>query len=211
MANKANKSRGFRNLSFIIEDKDTMDFNEYYIRYTKRGQKVVWQHRLIFPAFLIGYLALMKIFNFNSKPVWFGAAALFIVAILYGIRAQARVIENQNNEIRKQSFSLENAHPEPTTLDFDEESVTAAYKGRSQEYPYVDVKKISLTPNAMYVWMDDVVAMQIPDRAYPRVQDKDKLLDFLKEKCVNAEIDDRAKERAEKAANKTKFRDKFDE
>lgn len=189
----ASKKSTFRKVVFTLNDDDNIEFNRYYIQNTKRGRKVVWQQRMIFPAVLVGYIALMLIFKFNSTPVLYFGGAIVIAAIGYGIMAEKIVLNQQTKNIKRESFSLDNIHAEPTTLNFTDEQIEANYRGQEQTFEYDSIWMISKTEKAIYVWLNDVVAMQIPDRAFSAPGHKDQLYDLLREKCVNAIIDEKNK------------------
>lgn len=189
----ASKKSNFRKVTFTLTDDDNIEFNRYYIQNTKRGRKVVWQQRMIFPAVLVGYVALMLIFKFNSTPVYYFGGAIVLAAIGYGVMAERNVLNQQTKNIMRESYSLENIHAEPTTLEFTDEAIEANYKGQEQRFEYEEIWMVSKTDKAIYVWLNDIVAMQIPERAFSSDSHKNQLFDLLKDKCVNAIIDEGGK------------------
>lgn len=189
----ASKKTTFRKLVYTLTDEDTIEFNRYYIQNTKRGKRVVWQQRMIFPAILVGYVALMLIFKFNSTPVYYFGGAIVVACLGYGIMAEKIVLNQQTKRIRNEAYSLDNIHVEPTTLFFGDEAIEANYKGQEQSFEYDTIWMVSRTEKAIYVWMNDIVAMQIPERAFASKAYKDQLFDLLKENCVNAIIDENRK------------------
>lgn len=186
----ARKKVSYRKPSYVLTDADAIEFNRYYIKNTKRGRKVVWQQRMILPMILLGYVILMLIFKFDSKPVYIFGAFVAAAAVAYGLACEKIVLNRQEAEIKNSGYNWDNIHPEPTTIDFNDEKIEASYKGQEKDFEYEDIWKVTCTDTAIYLWMNDTVAMQIPVRAFESEQDMHKLFDFLNEKCVNANADD---------------------
>lgn len=185
----ARKKQNFRKLEYLLRDEDTIEFNKYYIKHSKSGRKVVWQQRMMIPAVIVGYVILMAIFKYNSKPVYFFGGVMVLAAIVYGFMAEKIVLNQQAKKIRDESNYWENIHREKTTLEFLDDQVDACYKGQKESFGYDTINKVSLTDKAIYIWLDEMVALQVPNSAFEIDSNKDALFNFLSEKCVNAEID----------------------
>ena len=186
----ARKKVNYRKPVYTLTDADAIEFNRYYIKNTKRGRKVVWQQRMILPMILLGYVILMLIFKFNSKPVYVFGAFVAAAAVAYGLACEKIVLNRQEAEIKRGGYNWDNIHPEPTTIDFAGDKIEASYKGQNKDFEYGDIMKVTCTDQAIYLWLNDTVAMQIPVRGFESEQDMSKLFDFLGEKCENAELDD---------------------
>lgn len=186
----ARKKADYRKPTYILTDDDAIEFNRYYIKHTKRGRRVVWQQRMILPLILVGYVILMLVFQFHSKPVYVFGGFVAAAAVAYGLACEKIVLNRQEAEIRHGGYNWDNIHPEPTTLDCTDEKIKASYKGEERDFEYADIWKVTCTDNAIYLWLNETVAMQIPVRAFDSEQDMHKLFDFLDKKCVNAHTDD---------------------
>ena len=186
----ARKKINYRKPTYVLSDEDAIEFNRYYIKNTKRGRRVVWQQRMILPMILLGYVALMLIFKFNSKPVYIFGAFVAAAAVAYGLACEKIVLNRQEAEIKNSGYNWDNIHPEPTTIDFTDDKIEASYKGQAKDFEYEDIWKVTCTDKAIYLWLNDTVAMQIPVRGFDSEDDMHKLFDFLNEKCINANKDD---------------------
>ncbi len=186
----ARKKTNYRQPTYTLNDADAIEFNRYYIKNTKRGRRVVWQQRMILPMILLGYVILMLIFKFNSKPVYVFGAFVAAAAVAYGLACEKIVLNRQEAEIKNSGYSWDNIHPEPTTINFGDDKIMASYRGQEKEFEYDEIWKVTCTDQAIYLWLDDTVAMQIPVRAFDSVTDMHKLFDYLDKKCVNANTDD---------------------
>ena len=186
----ANKNRTFKNLTFTLTDDDTLAFNIYFLKNTKAGQKEIWKQRLTFLPIVIGYFALMLILKYDNQGVWFFGGVLVAVAIAYAIVAERIIVKHQEKEIKKNTYNLENVHTEPTHIDCGAESLSVTYKDNSETFEYSDIVRVTRTTAAIYVWVSDIVAVQIPSRAFKNEASRDSLFEFFKENCTNAEVDD---------------------
>ena len=195
----ARKKSNYLHPKYILTEQDTIEFNRYYIQNTKKGRKVVWQQRLVFPAIFVGYVILALVMHFNSKPVYYLGGFILLMAIGYGLAAEKITLNRQEAEIKRSSYTLDSVHPEPTTLDFEEEGFDACYKGQQKDFSYEEVVKVTRTDKAIYIWLSDAMALQLPVRAFDSDAERDRLFNYLAEKCTNAEVDDAFGKKLEKA------------
>ena len=59
---------------------------------------------------------------------------------------------------------------------FADDKIEASYKGQHKDFEYGEIMRVTCTDQAIYLWLNDTVAMQIPVRAFESEQDMHKLL-----------------------------------
>ena len=198
----ARKKSNYLHPKYTLTQDDTIEFNRYYIQNTKKGRKVVWQQRLVFPAIFVGYVILALVMNFHSKPVYYLGGFILLMAIGYGLAAEKITLNRQEAEIKRSGYTLDEIHAAETTLDFNEDGFDACYKGQEKDFTYEEVVKVTRTDKAIYIWLNESMALQLPVRAFDSDAEKDRLFEFLAEKCVNSEMDDALGHHIEKAENR---------
>lgn len=198
----ARKKSNYLHPKYTLTQADTIEFNRYYIQNTKKGRKVVWQQRMVFPAIFVGYVILALVMGFHSKPVYYLGGFILALSIGYGIIAEKITLNRQEAEIKRSGYTLDEIHAEPTTLDFEEDGFSACYKGQAKDFTYGEVVKVTRTEKAIYIWLNEAMALQLPVRAFDSDAEKDRLFEYLAEKCSDAEMDDAVKGGLEKSSRK---------
>ncbi|MBQ0041621.1 MAG: YcxB family protein [Clostridiales bacterium] len=198
----ARKKSNYLHPKYTLTQDDTIEFNRYYIQNTKKGRKVVWQQRMVFPAIFVGYVILALVMGFHSKPIYYLGGFILAMAVGYGLAAEKITLNRQEAEIKRSGYTLDEIHAEPTTLDFNDDGFDACYKGQEKDFTYEEVVKVTRTEKAIYIWLSDAMALQLPVRAFDSDEEKDRLYEYLAEKCVDAEMDDAVKGKLEKSNKK---------
>lgn len=183
------KKKDFKEVKFILNDDDTIAFNQYYIANSKTGKRIVWRQRLIFPLFIVIYVPIMKAFKADPKVFNIGLCILIAASVIVGLLAKRIVMKQQEKAVRNASYSLDRIHAEETILQFKEEAIDAYYGGENQSIDYKSVWRLSLTDRGIYIWLNEATAMPIPNSAFSRPGEMIELFKYLIERCVNAEYD----------------------
>lgn len=181
------QKKNLKEISYILNDDDLIAFNQYYILNSKFGKRLIWRQRLIFPAFLVIFLAIMYACKSEHRIVVGGTVLLGTISVFMFFYAKRLVLNQQVKAVRNSANDLSRIHANETIIRFGDDEFEAVNSEGDNFFKYSEVKKLSLTEDGIYVWMSERMAIPISRSAFNRPGDMEELFDFLVNKCTNAE------------------------
>lgn len=172
-------------LSYTISEQDFIDYNMYFIDHDPVTQKTIRRMQLLLAGLVIvGGAALMYGVG-TLTPV---SVAVY-VALAAGIYAYApRGFKNKaKKNVRLTIKRAVNKHIcGQKLLTADDEGVHLTGEDEDSRYPYDAFARVTPVKRQVYLYLDDISALIVPDNAFSDGAEKEAFVRFLEERIAAA-------------------------
>lgn len=175
-------------LRYTISEQDFIDYNMYFIDHDPVTQKTIHRMRLLLAGLVIvGGAALMYGVG-TLTPV---SVAVY-VALAAGIYAYApRGFKNKaKKNVRLTIKRAVNKHIcGQKLLTADDEGVRLTGEDEDSRYPYAAFTRVTPVKRQVYLYLDDISALIVPDNAFADAAEKEAFVRFLEERIEAAKAE----------------------
>lgn len=172
-------------LNYEITEQDFVDYNMYFIDHDLLTQKTLRRMRLIMAGLVIAggalLMYLLDTLNAVSTLVYVALAAVVYWYAPRGFKNKAR--KNVHQTIRRAT----NKHIcGPKRLTADQDGVRLTGEGEDSSYPYSAFKRVTEAERQVYLYLDDLSALIVPNGAFQDAEHKSSFLAFLRSRIEQA-------------------------
>lgn len=166
-----------------LNDEDYLEYNMYHFMHSQAGKRQLVYVRFVGPA--ICALVFLWIWLFcEPLLVVIEGIALAVFAVIWEIQANKIVFRNLIRTIRKMKKDGKLPYAKETKVEFLEDEIIQKTDQQEHKYSYTVVEKICESEKAMYIYVNAVQAVIVPKNCFRDTEEKNQLLDFLREKCA---------------------------
>lgn len=174
-------------LNYTIQEQDFIDYNMYFIQHDALTQKTIRRMQLLLAGLvLVGGLALMYCFdslNTLSVIVYavFAVGAYFYAPWAFRQRAKKNVRLTIKRAMNKHICGAK-------TMKADAEGVSLSGEGEESRYTYDAFKRVTTAPNQVYLYLDDLSALIVPNSAFSDQAHKEQFIRMVETHIADAKI-----------------------
>lgn len=174
-------------LNYTIQEQDFIDYNMYFIEHDVLTQKTIRRMQLLLAGLvLVGGLALMYCFdslNTLSVIVYavFAVGAYFYAPWAFRQRAKKNVKLTIKRAMNKHICGAK-------TLTADADGVSLTGEGEESRYTYDAFKRVTAAPNQVYLYLDDLSALIVPNSAFFDQAQKEQFIRMVETRITDAKM-----------------------
>lgn len=172
-------------LNYEITEQDFVDYNMYFIDHDLLTQKTLRRMRLIMAGLVIAggalLMYLLDTLNAVSTLVYVALAAAVYWYAPRGFKNKAR------KNVHRTICRATNKHIcGPKRLTADADGVRLTGEGEDSSYPYSAFKRVTEAERQVYLYLDDLSALIVPNGAFQDAEHKRSFLTFLRSRIEQA-------------------------
>ena len=172
-------------LQYHITEQDFVDYNMYFIEHDALTQKTMRKLSLMLAGLVVvGGTALMYVVD-SLSPVSIAVYLLLaVVCFFYGpvwFKRKAR-----KNVHRTIQHAVNKHICGPKTLKLTEQGVQLVGESEDSLHPYSAFKRVTMASNQVYLYLDDISALIVPNNAFEQEADRQAFVKLLEEKIAQA-------------------------
>lgn len=174
-------------LNYTIQEQDFIDYNLYFIDHDVLTQKTIRRMQLLLAGLvLVGGMALMYCFdslNTLSVIVYavFAVGAYFYAPWAFRQRAKKNVRLTIKRAMNKHICGAK-------TLTADPDGVSLTGEGEESRYTYDAFKRVTAAPNQVYLYLDDLSALIVPNSAFSDQTHKEQFIRTVETRITDAKM-----------------------
>lgn len=172
-------------LRYTITEQDFVDYNLYFVEHDPITQKNIWKLRWIMAGMAaIGGTGLMYALDVFHPMAIVAYLALAVVCFLI---APAWVRRNVKKNVYRTIQRATNKHIcGQKTLYLHDDKIQLVGQSEDSEYGYEAFKRVTVADRQVYLYLDDISALIIPNDAFSSEQDKISFVQQLEARIAQA-------------------------
>lgn len=172
-------------LNYEITEKDFVDYNMYFIDHDPLTQKSIRNMSIMLAGLVIvGGTGLMYLVGALS-PV--SIAVYLVLAIACFFAGPALFKRKARKNVHLTIKRAANKHIcGPKTLRLTDKGVQLVGESEDTLHPYEAFKRVTAAQNQVYLYLDDLSALIVPNSAFVDAQDKDHFIRLLEGRIAEA-------------------------
>lgn len=175
-------------LQYEIKEQDFIDYNMYFIDHDALMQKTIRKLSIIMAGLvLVGGMALMYVFDRLSV---ISIAVYAVVAATCFFLAPAWFKRSARKNVRRTIQRAVNKHIcGAKTLRLLDDGVQMIGESEDSMYPYHAFKRVVCATNQVYLYLDDLSALIVPNTAFSGDGEKQKFITELEAQIAKAKAE----------------------
>lgn len=172
-------------LNFEITEKDFVDYNMYFIAHDALTQKTMRKMSWMMAGLVVvGGTGLMYLVD-SLTPVSVAVYLALAVACFFGTPVMFKRKARKNVHLTIQRAS--NKHIcGPKTLTLTDEGIRLVGESEDSLHPYTAFKRVTAAQDQVYLYLDDISALIVPNRAFADPADKENFIHTLEARIAEA-------------------------
>lgn len=159
-----------------------MQFNQYHVIHSQTGKKAILSTKFLYLILTALVILVFYVTADNFETFLFKAAAMAIVAAIGIIFTKKLILGSVKRQIKNLKKSGRLPYSTSSIVIFEAEDIQEITQTSESKTSYCLVEKIILANNAVYIYFSVAQAFIIPDRYFETMQEKQSLLQLLKQK-----------------------------
>lgn len=155
-------------IPYKITEEDYLEFNDYFIRCTSEGKKILFLFRIIAPIASLSFIIVVWLFNGNLFDIMNLAILLSIISII-SIVCAPRVILNitkKQLKISKKSGQSLYSSEGIMTFEFDDKKITDKSESIELKIDFKQITTYHKTNDAYYFYFSHGQGIILPCRSF---------------------------------------------
>lgn len=175
-------------LQYNITEQDFVDYNIYFIEHDVLTQKTIRKLSLMLAGLVVlGGTALMYVVD-SLTPV--SVAVYLLLAVVCFFYAPVWFKRKARKNVHRTIQHAVNKHIcGPKTLKLTEQGVQLVGESEDSLHPYTAFKRIETAQNQVYLYLDDISALIVPNNAFEQDADRLAFVKLLEDKIAQAKQD----------------------
>lgn len=180
-------------LNYVITAKDFVDYNIYFIDHDPLTQKSIRNMSLMLAGLvLVGGTALMYFLNALTLVSVVVYLLLAIACFLGGPNMYKRKVRKHVHMTLRRAVNKHICGPK--TLRLTDKGVQLIGESEDTLHPYESFKRVTAAQDQVYLYLDDVAGLIVPNSAFADAQEKDHFIRLLEGRIAEAKQNQSAKE-----------------
>lgn len=166
----------------FLDDNDYLLFNQYHLLNSPSGKKSLMSFRLIIPFLCFMVLVIFCIVGFDFELILIEAIMMTIFSVLWIGYSKKMILKSMNRRVIQMKKEGRLPYSNEAILKFDDEKIHEITPNTENIIKYSLIEKIAVTEKAIYIYFSSVQAYILPVTAFSDEMEKQKFLEFIKEK-----------------------------